>query len=121
MRTFKEIQLSDEQVNQFWKLVDVKNQNECWEWQGTRWTGEYGHYLGYVTSRVVWVILYGEIPQGMFICHKCDNPPCCNPNHLFCGTSKDNMQDAVRKGRRTWKPDRFNWKYCWRSGIVDHQ
>lgn len=49
--------------------------------------------------RVIWALFNGEIPKGMVICHKCDNPSCFNPRHLFIGTQKDNMQDCKAKGR----------------------
>jgi len=52
------------------------------------------------THRFAWELANGPIPEGMFVCHKCDNPPCCNVDHLFLGTPKENTTDMVNKGRR---------------------
>lgn len=80
----------------------------CWEWTGAR------HYFGYgrmgiarpdgtqtteVTHRVAWTVFRGPIPDGVCVCHKCDNPPCVNPDHLFLGSHIDNMRDCQSKGR----------------------
>ena len=76
----------------------------CREWTGSRRHG-YGQMTvkgsPLVVTRVLWEALHGPIPTGMFVCHRCDNPPCCNPEHLFLGTSADNQTDMARKHRST--------------------
>ena len=80
----------------------------CWEFQGCKLKDGYG-LIGRKrldgkraidrTHRVMWEIVFGPIPEGLWVLHKCDNPPCCNPAHLFLGTQFDNMADMYAKGR----------------------
>ena len=80
--------------------------NGCLEWQGsTTWKG-YGHIgrgapdKGLIsTHRAMWEIVFGPIPEGLCVLHTCDNPPCCEPTHLWLGTHIDNLADRVAKGR----------------------
>lgn len=92
-------------TEKFWKHI-VKGKH-CWSWSG-RVSGP-GYGVVHITGtkrigahRLSWQIHRGEIPPGMFVCHRCDNPPCCNPDHLFLGTQTDNMRDASSKGRCRW-------------------
>lgn len=77
----------------------------CWLWCGARSTRGYGNIriaiMGglWKVHRLVWALLRGPIPDGMEVCHECDNPPCCNPEHLFLGTHLDNCRDRDAKGR----------------------
>jgi hypothetical protein len=87
----------------FWSRVNVLGNEECWEWKAYRNKKGYGEYSyqghNRQASRLAWFFTHGEIPENMDICHRCDNPPCCNPNHLFLGTHEINMRDMAEKGR----------------------
>jgi len=77
--------------------------NDCVEFQGCKDTGGYGlkrkNGKLYKAHRLEWLERMGEIPEGLFVCHRCDNPSCINIKHLFLGTNSDNMLDMYSKGR----------------------
>lgn len=82
--------------------IQISDSN-CWEWQGEIIKGGYGrcHFKGnkYIVHRAMLISLGKEIPEGFEVCHSCDNPRCCNPEHLFIGTHKQNIKDRDNKGR----------------------
>ncbi len=89
----------------FWLMI--KSGPGCWEWQGGRANGcGYGAMrLGkawMMVHRYSWTIHHGPIPTGLLVCHKCDNPLCVRPDHLFLGTNKQNCQDKVSKNRQAF-------------------
>lgn len=95
-------QLPPKVIAKFWSRVDKSG--SCWTWQGARGRGGYGRFslaLGTLSAhRLAYTLLVGSIPKGMCVCHRCDNPPCVNPDHLFVGTYRDNIRDMMQKGRR---------------------
>jgi hypothetical protein len=79
---------------------------DCWVWTGPKNNKGYGHFrMGRDTRahRVSYVLNVGPIPDGLFVLHRCDNPSCVRPDHLFLGTHQDNMDDRTRKGRNQSK------------------
>lgn len=90
-----------------WARVGQGSPDDCWEWRGYVHPTGYGqigydHKKGNVihTHRAAWIVTHGEIEDGLWVLHKCDNRLCCNPDHLWLGTPKDNTQDMMSKGRR---------------------
>jgi len=84
----------------FWRKVRLGP--SCWEWMGTKSRG-YGKFKEsgktLLAHRVAFLLEFGAIPDGMNVCHHCDNRSCVRPEHLFLGTDSDNVLDSVRKGR----------------------
>jgi len=91
-------------AQRFWSKVERRRWNQCWEWQAGKTIQGYGKFrmpTSHVPAhRMAWMLHHDQaIPEGGWILHHCDNPPCCNPRHLYLGTSKENSQDRERRGR----------------------
>lgn len=107
----------------FWEFVDRRSsQNGCWLWMARKGRGGYGIYQlvggkSISAHRYAWSITHGAIPQGKIACHKCDNPQCVNPDHIFIGTYLDNSRDMVSKGRQRKPPPGVVSKRNLRKGL----
>ena len=95
-------------AERFWEKVDRSGGTDaCWPWIGAIGVHGYGRVnldgrsTG-IASRVAWTLTFGD-PGDLGVLHRCDNPPCCNPAHLFLGTQLDNSRDMVAKGRAAWQ------------------
>lgn len=81
----------------FWSRV--AKGDGCWLWLGSKNQYGYGRYSAAYAHRIAWALTHGFMPGALSVLHRCDNPPCVNPEHLFLGMQADNMRDCVEKGR----------------------
>lgn len=108
------MKLSHSDLERLWAKVDRRSPEKCWEWKagkcgngyGTIWMGTRRQGGKVYAHRLTYELSHGQIPEGLFVLHRCDNPSCVNPSHLFVGTAGDNIRDAYSKGRRKG-PRRF--------------
>jgi hypothetical protein len=87
----------------FWSMLTT-TATGCREWTGWRDPDGYGRLrfdgkTNQAAHRVAYTLTNGSIADGLLICHRCDNRPCCNPDHLYAGTAKDNATDMITRGR----------------------
>lgn len=106
----------------FWSKVDKKGPDECWPWMAASRNKNKDAYGAFwmdgrhqPANRIALILSGVEVPPGMESCHRCDNPPCCNPSHLFVGTRQDNNADKVSKKRHV-----YGEKY-WNVKLTDEQ
>ena len=101
--------MSTNHIEKYWSNVDIKSEEECWEWRGHTDKKGYGvmsvggrdNQTKLLTHRIAKTLTNKEeLPDDKILMHMCDNPPCCNPGHLVLGTHQDNMNDKVNKGRQ---------------------
>lgn len=96
--------VSEELLARFWQGVEVRGPDECWEWRKPLVAGSYGRLLidgeWFFAHRLSLSWDRGQsLAADELCCHRCDNPPCVNPSHLFAGSHRQNMDDAIAKGR----------------------
>jgi len=93
----------------FWSKIRIRNSDQCWEWIAAHHSFGYGVFrigskakgtaCNAKAHRMAWLLTNGPIPPGLHVLHRCDNPPCCNPAHLYLGNDWANQRDRVTRGR----------------------
>ena len=101
-------------AERLWDWVEIRSAHECWPWTGhtihgygALSTANGGHAKAH---RVAYEIAKGPIPPGLLVLHSCDNPPCCNPDHLSVGTTQQNSREAAERNRMVYGEDHINHK-----------
>lgn len=100
--------IDNEIIKRFWEKVDISDPTGCWNWTASVAGKGYGQIKVPKTRRQVYAhrlsyeFHFGPIPAGLLVCHKCDNPRCVRPDHLFLGTSEDNLVDMAKKDRHLY-------------------
>lgn len=96
--------LSDKDIKRFWSHVDIRGDDECWNWNGKH-DGKYHNFSvggksgkSPLSHRIAYELTHGDIPSGLVIRHTCNNPSCCNPSHLITGTTLENVHDEIDSG-----------------------
>lgn len=117
-------QFSAQDIVRFWRSIIISPEPDgCWLWALVPSKAGYGMFVcgrkwKMLSHRAAWLLATGEDPGRSFVCHRCDNPRCVNPNHLFLGTHTDNMRDMIAKGRNrndirwAWKKRRDPAVFC---------
>ena len=102
------IQLTQDMItnrlkHRFWSKVEIKDTSSCWPWKASFGYRDYGKFKflnTYVSAhRIAYLVTKGDVPQNLIVLHTCDNPSCCNPEHLGLGTIAENNWDRATKGR----------------------
>jgi len=103
--------LTPQDILRFWSKVRIRGLDECWPWSACKAGMGYGYFrlngMSFTGQRVAWTIANGPVPAGLCALHRCDNPSCQNPAHLFLGTRADNLHDMWSKGRGVLLPNIF--------------
>lgn len=115
---------SEERENHFWKCIDIKTENECWNWNKHSKQDGYGRTSFNNKTSMAHRIAFElhnkrPITYNMILCHSCDNRLCCNPNHLREGTHKDNSDDKFERGRFIFMKGETNGRAKLTNDIAD--
>ena len=94
-------------IKRFWSKVDKRGPDECWPWLAGKGKDGYGSFTAASRKTIgahcfAYILAHGPIPKRLQVLHSCDNPPCCNPAHLWLGTALDNNRDSATKRRRAY-------------------